>query len=108
MLGAPAAVDTVVYKGKKIKIPYVLAEREKTTEMVTRTNPFSNESIDLPRFAAEIYDTCIGFNHECEKLDAATNQPPGISKHQNEWQLVRDGLDWFKQHFAKEYMVLLD
>ena len=24
------------------------------------------------------------------------------------WKDVRKGLDWFRQHFAKEYMVLLD
>ncbi len=25
-----------------------------------------------------------------------------------EWDTVRKGLDWFRQYFAKEYMVLLD
>ena len=100
--------QTVEYKGKKMKIPYVLAEREMSTEMVTRTNPFSGQSIDLPRFAAEVYDTCIGLNHKCEQLDRSTNQQPGFSEHQNEWQLVRDGINFFRQYFAKEYMVLLD
>ena len=98
----------VEYKGKKMKIPYVLAKREMSTEMVTRQNPFSGQSIQLPRFAAEIYDTCVGLNHECEKLDRVTKQTPGFSKHQNEWQLVRDGINFFRQYFAKEYMVLLD
>ena len=98
----------VEYKGKKMKIPYVLAEREMSTEMVTRQNPFSGESIDLPRFAAEVYDTCVGLNHECEKLDRVTKQKPGFSDNQNEWQLVRDGIDFFRRYFAKEYMVLLD
>ena len=98
----------VEYKGKKMKIPYVLAEREMTTEMVTRQNPFSGQSIDLPRFAAEVYDTCVGLNHECEKLDRVTKQKPGFSDNQNEWQLVRDGIDFFRRYFAEEYMVLLD
>ena len=98
----------VEYKGKKMKIPYVLAEREMTTEMVTRRNPFSGQSIDLPRFAAEVYDTCVGLNHECEKLDRVTKQKPGFSDNQDDWQLVRNGLDWFRQYFAREYMVLLD
>ena len=98
----------VEYKGKKMKIPYVLAEREMSTEMVTRQNPFSGQSIDLPRFAAEVYDTCVGLNHECEKLDRVTKQKPGVSDNQNEWQLVRDGIDFFRRYFAKEYMVLLD
>ena len=98
----------VEYKGKKMKIPYVLAEREMSTEMVTRQNPFSGESIDLPRFAAEVYDTCVGLNHMCEQLDRSTDQKPGFSDNQNEWQLVRDGIDFFRRYFAKEYMVLLD
>ena len=98
----------VEYKGKKMKIPYVLAEREMSTEMVTRQNPFSGQSIDLPRFAAEVYDTCVGLNHECEKLDRVTKQKPGFSDNQNEWQLVRDGIDFFRRYFAEEYMVLLD
>ena len=98
----------VEYKGKKMKIPYVLAEREMSTEMVTRQNPFSGESIDLPRFAAEVYDTCVGLNHECEKLDKVTKQKPGFSDNQNEWQLVRDGIEFFRRYFAEAYMVLLD
>jgi hypothetical protein len=24
------------------------------------------------------------------------------------WQTVRKGLDWFREHYPKEYMVLLD
>ena len=98
----------VEYKGKKMKIPYVLAKREMSTEMVTRQNPFSGESIQLPRFAAEVYDTCVGLNLMCEKLDRSTKQEPGFSKHQNECQLVRDGINFFRQYFAEEYMVLLD
>ena len=108
MKGNNMKKQTVEYKGKKMKIPYVLAEREMSTEMVTRTNPFSGQSIDLPRFAAEVYDTCVGLNLQCEQLDRSTNQQPGFSEHQNEWQLVRDGINFFRQYFAKEYMVLLD
>ena len=43
-----------------------------------------------------------------EKKDAETNQPPGISEHQDDWQIVRNGIDFFRRYFAKEYMVLLD
>jgi len=25
-----------------------------------------------------------------------------------DWLTVRKGLDWFRRHFAKEYMVILD
>ena len=101
-------MKVIEYKGKKLKLPYELTEGEATADMTTRINPFSGESIDLPRFAAIIYDTVIDLNLKAERKDAATGQPPGISEHQNDWQKVRDGLGWFRQHFAREYMVLLD
>ena len=96
------------YNNKKMKLPYDLAAGETSTEMVTRQNPFSGQSIQLPEFAAIIYDTCIDLNLKAERKDAATGQPHGISKHQDDWQKVRDGIDFFRTHFAKEYMVLLD
>jgi len=43
-----------------------------------------------------------------EELDAKTGQQPGCSDNQDEWQIVRNGLNFFRQYFAKEYMVLLD
>ncbi len=79
-----------------------------STELVTIQNPFSGESIQLPELAAVIYDHVIQLNLKAERKDRATNQAPGISEHQDDWQLVRNGIDFFRQHFAKEYMVLLD
>ena len=96
------------YKNKKLKLPYELTEGEATADMTTRINPFSGQSIDLPRFLAITYDTVMELNLKAERKDSATGQPPGISEHQDDWQVVRNGLDWFRQHFAKEYMVLLD
>ena len=101
-------MKVIKYKNKKLKLPYDLKDGELSTELVTRQNPFSGQSIELPEFAAVIYDTCIQLNHKAEELDRKTNQPPGISKHQDDWQKVRDGLNFFRQHFAREYMVLLD
>ena len=101
-------MKTITYKDKKLKLPYDLTAGETSTELVTRQNPFSGQSIQLPEFAAVIYDTCVQLNHKAEELDRKTNQPPGISKHQDEWQIVRNGLDFFRRYFAKEYMVLLD
>ena len=98
----------IKYKNKKLKLPYDLTEGEASMEMVTRINPFSGQSIDLPRFAAIIYDTVIDLNLKAERKDSATGQPPGISEHQDDWQKVRNGLNFFRSHFAKEYMVLLD
>ena len=101
-------MKVIEYKNKKLKLPYDLTAGEVSTEMVTRQNPFSGQSIQLPEFAAVIYDKTIELNLAAEHLDAATKQPPGISKHQDQWQKVRDGLNFFRQYFAKEYMVLLD
>ena len=99
-------MTTIIYKDKKYKLPFVV--KSHSTAMVKRTNPLSGESIDLPAFAACVYDYTVYKNMQMEKIDTDTNQTPGFSDHQDGWQIVRNGLDWFRQHFAKEYMVLLD
>ena len=96
----------IEYKGKKIKLPFIV--KSHSTAMVKRTNPFSGESTQLPGFAACVYDYTVYMNHQAEKKDIATNQEPGFSDNQDDWQIVRNGIDWFRQYFAKEYMVLLD
>jgi len=96
----------VKYNNKNMKLP--LDVTETSAEMVTRTNPFSGQSIDLPKFAAVVYDKTIELNLKAERKDATTGQPPGISEHQKDWQKVRDGLDFFRRYFAEQYMVLLD
>ena len=96
----------IEYNNKKIKLPFVI--KSHSTAMVTRTNPFSGRSIDLPGFAACVYDYTVHMNHMAEEKDIATNQTPGFSDNQNDWQIVRNGLNWFQQYFPKEYMVLLD
>ena len=101
-------MKVIQYKNKKLKLPYDLKAGELSTELVTRQNPFSGESIQLPEFAAVIYDHVIRLNHRAEEIDRATNQKPGFSDNQDDWQLVRNGINFFRQHFAREYMVLLD
>ena len=96
------------YKNKKLKLPYDLAAGETSTEMVTRQNPFSGESIPLPEFAAVISDKTIELNLAAERKDSATGQALGFSDNQDDWQKVRDGINFFRQYFAEEYMVLLD
>jgi len=93
----------IEYKNKKLKLPYDLTAGEMSTELVTRQNPFSGQSIDLPDFAAEIYDITIDFNLRAEHYDAKHGMGTASL-----WTEVRKGLDWFRRHFAKEYMVLLD
>ena len=91
-----------------MKLPYTLTAGETSTELVTRQNPFSGQSIQLPEFAAVIYDKCLELNIAAERKDTATGQPPGISEHQKDWQKVRDGINFFRRYFAEQYMVLLD
>jgi hypothetical protein len=55
-----------------------------------------------------IYDHIIRLNLKAEIKDKAMGMEPGFSDNQDDWQLVRNGLDFFRRHFAKEYMVLLD
>ena len=95
----------VEYNKKKIALPFDFGGESKSTstEMVNRTNPFSGQSIDLPAFAAAVYDHTISSNLKAEREDKG--QFWGYSQH---WASVRKGIDWFRRHFAKEYMVLLD
>ena len=96
-------MKTIKYNNKTIKLPWKLANIETSTEQVTRQNPFSGQSIELPEFAAVIYDVIIDFNLRAERYDAKHGMGTASL-----WTQVRKGLDWFRQHFAKEYMVLLD
>ena len=96
----------IKYNEKIIELPFEVNSH--STTMVKRTNPFSGESIDLPGFAASVYDYTVHLNHMAEQKDIETGETPGFSDNQDEWQKVRNGLDWFRQYFAKEYMVLLD
>ena len=100
--------QTIIYNNRKMKLPYTLEAGETSTEMVTRQNPFSGQSTQLPEFAAVVYDKTIELNLKAERKDAATNQEPGFSDHQKDWQQVRAGINFFRQYFAEQYMVLLD
>jgi hypothetical protein len=95
----------IKYKDKNIALPFNFGGESKSTstEMVSRTNTLSGQSIDLPAFAAAVYDHTISSNHKAEEEDAGKYW--GYSQH---WDSVRKGIDWFRRYFAKEYMVLLD
>ena len=84
-------MKTIKYNNKTIKLPFAGADySDEPLEMETITNPFSGESVAMPRFAVAVYDVIIG------------------SEQAEEYETVRKGLDWFRKYFAKEYMVLLD
>ena len=99
-------MTTLIIKDKKYKLPFEINTHSAT--MVKRTNPLSGQSIDLPGFAAAVYDHTMRMNLAAEEKDRQTNQAPGFSDNQDDWQIVRNGLDFFRRYFAKEYMVLLD
>jgi len=97
-------MNEITYNNKKIKLPFPDADySDQPLEMEEVKNPFSGESIAMPRFAVAVYDVTMGSNHLAEAEDAKLGM--GASKH---WPTVRKGLDWFRRYFAKEYMVLLD
>jgi len=86
-------MNTITYNDKTYKIPKPFNEcffgKEPTKEM-TLTNRFSGESATVPAFAVAIYDTIIG------------------AEHQQDYDLMQKGLDWFSRNFTKQYMILLD
>ena len=97
-------MKTIKYNNKTIKLPFADADYSDTPlEMETVKNPFSGESIAMPKFAVAVYDVIMGSNMMAQKYDSVHGW--GSSP---EWNTVRKGLDWFRQHFAEEYMVLLD
>ena len=75
-----------------------------TTERTEkRMNRFNGESVMLTPKEAKIHDEI--FIHEVEATLEDYKLGTGGSKH---WNIVRKNLDWFRQHNAKAYMVLLD
>ena len=82
----------IKYKNKTIKLPFKDADYggAQALEPVTIKNRFTGQECQMPGYAAAVYDTLIG----AEQFEA--------------WDTVRAGLDWFKQHFAEQYMVVLD
>jgi len=93
----------IKYNNKTIKLPFADADYSNPFKMETITNPFSGQSISMPRFAVAVYDVTMGSNLIAEQYDQknGTGTAP-------QWDTVRKGLDWFRRNFAKEYMVLLD
>jgi len=60
-------------------------------------NMFTGEAVMLPPDAVAVYDMIIGFQMVAEK-----------SNKDEHWDIVRAGLDWFRKHEPRAYMVLLD
>ena len=75
--------------------------QDKTEE---RKNRFSGESYMLTKEEAKRHDA-IFLNELAATIEDKESGIDGTSKL---WEKVRADLDWFRQHNAKAYMVLLD
>ena len=72
----------------------------------TVTNPFSGEEYELNALELSIYDFVVGANRVLEEAyDKSVEPNDRMRKIYDDLHL---GLDWFKEHNAKAYMVLLD
>ena len=78
-----------------------LKDNTKRTE--ERRNRFSGESVMLTKEEARRHDN-IFINELAATLEDKELGYGGSKK----WDNVRADLDWFRQHNAKAYMVLLD
>ena len=69
-------------------------------------NPFSGDKYELNNIELSLYDFVTGANRTLEML-----YDKGVKPNDKIEELAEDlhkGLDWFKEHNAKAYMVLLD
>ena len=79
-------------KTNKLPFKLMMDGNELKTQQaeVTRTNPFSNVTVTLPRYAGMVYD----------KIKAA--------EVNEDYDTMQKGLDWFSRNFTDEYYALLD
>ena len=86
-----------------LDLSYML--NDMTTERTEeRKNRFTGESVMLTKEEAAKHDA-IFINELAATLEDKAAGVDGTSKL---WDKVRDNLNWFRQHNAKAYMVLLD
>ena len=78
----------VKWHGQTVVMPFNCSVYQ--DKVVKIANRFTGEETEMPGYAASVYDTIIG----AERFEA--------------WDVMRAGLDWFRQYFPKQYMVVLD
>ena len=90
-LGYTGIMKEIIYKGKKIKVPFEDADYTLDGDKdVKLQNPYSGEPATVPGYAAAVYDVITG------------------AQLTEDYNLVQKGCDWFSRNFPKQYMVLLD
>ena len=77
----------LIKERKKMKLPFACQLYSDGREV---ENPFSGEKCYLTADALSVYDVIKG------------------SEALEDYATVRKGLDWFMEHYSKEYMTLLD
>jgi len=89
-----------------IDLSYMLNDMTTQTNERTeeRKNRFNGESVMLTKEEAAKHDA-IFINELAATLEDKAAGYDGASKL---WEKVQANLDWFRQHNAKAYMVLLD
>ena len=88
-----------------VDLSYIISDMKTNTDNRTeeRKNRFNGESVMLTKQEARIHDELF----LCEIMATLEDKTlgTGASKH---WDTMRKHLNWFRQHNAKAYMVLLD
>ena len=88
-----------------LNLSYIIPDMKTDTDNKTeeRKNRFSGESFMLTKEEAKKHDALF----LCEIMATLEDKTlgEGASKH---WETMRKHLNWFRQHNAKGYMVLLD
>ena len=77
--------------------------KTKTERTEERRNRFTGESIMLTKEEAKRHDAIF----LCEVMATLEDKELGYGGSKI-WDTMREHLDWFRQYFPKEYMVLLD
>ncbi len=83
----------IIYNNKTYKIPQPFADNidmDQALDMRTCQNPYSNQTCELPDFAATIY-----YNIK----DAEWTE---------HYDVMRKGITWFQKYFTDQYYTLLD
>ena len=94
---APFHVDMSLYEEDKYVVP----------------NKFTGQTVTLTPTATAVYDIITSAELLATQLTNEHDDMSAISQDMEKlidglWETVRKGLDWFREHYAKEYMVILD
>tara|TARA_R100000541_G_scaffold14697_2_gene24076 strand:- start:2666 stop:2923 length:258 start_codon:yes stop_codon:yes gene_type:complete len=81
-------IQSIKYNGKTIKLPCEVSYND--TEIVTETNPYSNQSCELPKFARGVY-------YAIKNAEIDEN-----------YKKMQKCITWFQKHFTSQYYTLLD